>query len=99
MDDNFENVNERLGVLLEYKDSAGHKAMVELANQQMSLNMMEFMDGPDDVDLVQLRARFKAWKGVVEVLGQQIFSYESYIRQVMEEREREMQKGMTYGRI
>jgi len=90
MNEELININDALGVLQEYKGSKGHKAMVEIAHQKMSYYMAEFMDGKD-VDLVQNRANFKAWKELVNCVDERIFEYEGYIGRVLEEQNRQAQ--------
>ena len=99
--DDLSKTNDCLAKLTKHKGSEGHKLMVELAKQRMSFFMAEFMDG-DDVDLQQSRADFRAWKGVVTLLEQAAFEYESYIARILHEQELQAQQsqgGMSHGRF
>ena len=86
----MENVADGLKVLVEYKDSPGHKAMVEVAYQNMSRCMAAFMYD-NDVDLIQLRADFKAWMEIVTAVDKRMSNYKMQIKMVLEQTERQLQ--------
>lgn len=86
----IDKIADGLKVLSEYKDSPGHKAMVEIAYQNMSSCMSAFMYD-DDVDLLQLRADFRAWMDIVTAVDKRMGNYEMQIKMVLEQTERQLQ--------
>lgn len=89
--DEMANLSDALKILSDHKDSAGHKAFVEIAYQNLNAHLMEFMFGKDDVDLQQLRANFKAWADMIQAVDKRVMDYTIQIKQVLEGTERQMQ--------
>ena len=89
--DELSNTADALKTLEEYRNTAGHKALVDIAHQQMGVYMNRFMY-EQDADLVQLRADFRAWMDIVAAVDKRIGDYSAYIAQIMEQNNRQAQQ-------
>lgn len=97
MTDDIKNVDalqKAINVLEDYKDTDGHKAIVEVAYQNMNSYLMVYMQGGDDIDLQQNRADFRAWSQVVTSLDRSISSYKNELQMIVDGTERAMQQQM-----
>ena len=50
----------------------------------------------DDVDLLQLRADFRAWMDIVTAVDKRMGNYEMQIKMVLEQTEKQMTQGGSY---
>jgi len=87
--------------LRQFKDSEGYKFLSEFVQDKQAELVRVLIDGDDDIDLVQLRADFKAWYKLLGAVDVEIDSYDIWLQQTlnrMNGQNRDMLRGINYAK-
>ena len=97
----MEEVQAKAERLRQFQGSVGYKDLVEATRDQEANLMRMFLSDDPDVDLQQLRADFRAWHKLVQLVDEPIQQYDFWLEQTLKQmrvQEDNSHKGAYNGR-
>ena len=86
--------------LRHFKTTEGYKELIKIVKEQEAALMSAFLnDG--EVDINELRAEFRAWHSIVQVIDEPITSYDNWLIETMKQKdiqEQRFMQGVNNGR-
>jgi hypothetical protein len=79
--------------LAQFKTTVGYSDLVKLLREQQGQLLKMFMSDKG-VDLIQLRADFRAWQKVISVIDEPIEQYDIWLAQTLEQENLKQQQMM-----
>lgn len=96
MDSEQEKMEREVDALRKFKETPGYKALADHVQSEQAALLQAFLSNDDKLDLIQLRADFRAWDAVFNSISYKIQSYDIQLEQ-QKQLIKQQQRGAHYG--
>jgi len=95
--DSEKELEQEIDALRRFKQTPGYKALADHVKSEQAVLLQAFLSDDDSIDLIQLRADFRAWETVFNSIGFKIESYDVWIEQCKAIVKQQQQRGAHHG--